>query len=79
MQQVRDLAGTDTELYCWSTSGAEYARGVARQLGIEDRFKGFLPKPNILIDDQVVSDWKGFAIVHPLSVSGKSAEEFRAR
>ena len=78
VQQVKELAGADTELYCWSTAGAEYARGVARQLGIEDCFKSFLPKPNILIDDQVVSDWKGFAIVHPLTVSGKSAAEFRA-
>ena len=78
VQQVKELAGADTELYCWSTAGAEYARCVARQLGIEDCFKSFLPKPNILIDDQVVSDWKGFAIVHPLSVSGKSAAEFRA-
>ena len=78
VHQVKELASAGAELYCWSTVGAEYARRVAQQLGIEDCFRSFLPKPNILIDDQAISEWKRFATIHPLSASGKSMEEFRA-
>ena len=75
---VQELAGEGAELYCWSAAGAEYARGTAQRLGVEGCFVGFLPKPNILIDDQAISDWKRFATVHPFSASGKSVDEYRA-
>ena len=78
VRQVKELFGAGVELYCWSTVGSEYARSIAQLLGIEGCFKSFLPKPNILIDDQVISEWKRFATVHPLGVSGKSVDEFRA-
>ena len=78
VEQVKKLASAGTELYCWSTVGADYARSATRELGIESCFVGFLPKPNILIDDQAIADWKRFATVHPLNASGKSVDEYRA-
>ena len=78
VEQVKKLASAGAELYCWSTVGADYARSATRELGIESCFVGFLPKPNILIDDQAIADWKRFATVHPLNASGKSVDEYQA-
>jgi predicted HAD superfamily phosphohydrolase YqeG len=78
VNQVKKLAGAGAQLYCWSTAGAEYARSTAHRLGIESCFVGFLPKPNILIDDQALSEWKRFSIVHPLSASCMSPDEYLA-
>jgi len=77
IEHVRQLANSGAELYCWSSVGAEYARTIARDLQIEGCFAAFLPKPNIVIDDQAVTDWKRFAAVHPLNVA-KSVDEYRA-
>jgi hypothetical protein len=71
---VRELATGNTELYCWSTAGADYARASARELGIEGCFVTFLPKPNVVIDDQDLTEWKRFTVVHPLSAAGRSVE-----
>ena len=65
---VKELAKADAELYFWSTAGAEYARSTARELGIEALFVAFLPKPNVLIDDQDIGTWKRFTVVHPLGI-----------
>jgi hypothetical protein len=77
VEHLRQLADSGAELYCWSSVGAEYARATARNLGIERCFVAFLPKPNIAIDDQAISDWKRFATVHPLNAA-KSVDEYRA-
>lgn len=77
IEHVKQLADSGAELYCWSSVGAEYARITTRNLGIESCFVGFLPKPNIVIDDQAIPDWKRFATVHPLNVAG-SVDEYRA-
>jgi hypothetical protein len=77
VEHVRQLANSGAELYCWSSVGAEYARTTTRNLGIEGCFAAFLPKPNIVIDDQAISDWKRFASVHPLNVA-KAVGEYRA-
>ena len=45
-------------IYLWSSVGAEYARKSAIELGIEGCFAGFLPKPNVYLDDQAVSTWR---------------------
>jgi predicted HAD superfamily phosphohydrolase YqeG len=55
---VKRLKGTGAELYCWSTGGAAYARAAAVELGIADCFITFLPKPNVILDDQAVADWR---------------------
>ena len=77
VEHAKELARSGAAVYCWSTAGAEYARRTAQRLGIEDCFVGFLPKPNVLIDDQEPNAWKRFTVVHPLSVSGRSLGEYR--
>jgi len=76
VSHVKELANSGAELYCWSTVGAEYARLTARELGIESVFSAFLPKPNILIDDQDVAAWKLLRVVHPLSISGQTLQSY---
>ncbi|RJF71309.1 DUF705 domain-containing protein [Deinococcus cavernae] len=65
---VRQLFENGAELYCWSSGGAEYARESAREVGLEDCFTAFLPKPHVMIDDQPVSDWRRLVYVHPNGV-----------
>ena len=75
---VKQLAAQGgVELYCWSTAGAGYARATAKELGIEELFVAFLPKPNVLIDDQEISVWKRFVEVHPLAIAAQGVEEYR--
>lgn len=49
---VRRMHLVGHTLYCWSRGGGEYARDVAVSLGIADCFIGFLPKPDICLDDR---------------------------
>jgi FMN phosphatase YigB (HAD superfamily) len=65
IQTVRDLHSQGQTLYCWSSGGAEYARKIATQLGIESCFVAFVPKPQVLIDDQEPAEWKTMKVVHP--------------
>lgn len=58
VERVRKLHEEGALLYLWSSGGAEYARQSALELGIADCFVAFLPKPNLIIDDQVPSDWR---------------------
>jgi hypothetical protein len=66
---VKALAERGAVLYCWSSVGAEYARRSAEECGIADRFVAFLPKPNILLDDQEVASWRYCRTVHPTNYS----------
>ncbi len=62
---IRALHEQGAELYCWSSGGAEYARASAAEFGLADCFTAFLPKPDILLDDQNVADWRRLRQVHP--------------
>jgi len=62
---VRRLHGEGAELYCWSTGGAEYAREVAGEIRLDDCFVAFLPKPNLIVDDQTVAEWRSCSHVLP--------------
>lgn len=55
---VRELHQQGAQLYLWSSGGAEYARASAKEIGLEECFLAFLPKPHIYIDDQAVSQWR---------------------
>lgn len=55
---VRLLKENGADLYLWSSGGAEYCRLTAQELGIEDCFIAFLPKPTIYVDDQPVHEWR---------------------
>ena len=73
VELVRDLRRQGATLYLWSTGGGEYARNAARELGIEDCFDGFLPKPHALIDDVPIEKWRLHQL-HPNEASSKGAE-----
>ena len=68
VERVAALEAAGATLYCWSTGGAEYARQVARELGLERCFVAFLPKPTIMLDDQPPAEWRLCRHVHPLNV-----------
>ncbi len=79
VRHVRDLFEQGVELFLWSTGGAEYARSTAEELGIVDCFRGFLPKPHVIIDDQSVDDWRDLLQVQPSSCAGESAASYREK
>ncbi len=55
IEHVKGLAQRGAVLYGWSSQGAEDARRRAREFGIEDCFRGFLPKPNGSLTDEQLS------------------------
>jgi phosphoserine phosphatase len=65
VSRVKALFTEGAALYLWSSGGAEYARAVASELGIEHCFVNFLPKPNAYLDDQPVHEWKYCTHVYP--------------
>ena len=62
---IRSLFEAGANLYCWSSGGADYARVSAEEFSIADCFLAFLPKPDILLDDQNIADWRRLRQVHP--------------
>ncbi|HEX8439071.1 hypothetical protein [Archangium sp.] len=64
--RVRELARKGAGMYLWSRHGAEHARRVAAELGLEGCFRGFLPKPEVLIDAQALEDWS-ISEIHPVA------------
>jgi len=77
IEHVRSLHDEGAQLFCWSTGGEAYARDCAAELGIEDCFDGFLPKPAVMIDDQRTVDWHRLLEVSPLEAAGKSLSDYR--
>lgn len=76
VNHVQELHRQGVQLYCWSSAGAVYARETAEELGITSCFLTFLPKPHIMVDDQLPSEWKRSAVVHPNEANGKSATDY---
>jgi hypothetical protein len=74
VEHVRRLFQAGAKLYLWSSGGADYARETAEQLGLTECFIAYLPKPQILIDDQHPGQWRRFLHLHPLQVIGQSLE-----
>ena len=58
VERVRELHREGVALYLWSSGGAEYARSSASELGIDECFVAFLPKPDAYLDDQSVDEWR---------------------
>jgi hypothetical protein len=77
VDHVRALFEQGAELYCWSLGGADYAALSAKELGIADCFMGFLPKPNIMIDDIEPAKWPFFAREHPNSCGDRTLAQYR--
>jgi hypothetical protein len=79
VEHVRSLHASGAELYLWSTGGSTYARETATELGVGDCFVGFLPKPEVLIDDQLVTDWNRLLQIGPLEAGSASVDDYVAR
>lgn len=77
VRHVRELWTQGAELFAWSSGGSEYARNAATDLGITECFAAFLPKPDVMIDDQRVEDWRGLLQAHPRETTGKDVAEYR--
>ncbi|MEO0559699.1 MAG: HAD family hydrolase [Bacteroidota bacterium] len=69
IQAIQRLHQNGATLYCWSSGGGDYARSSAREFGIEECFEAFLPKPDVLLDDVAVSDWRRLRYIHPSDVA----------
>lgn len=65
IRRVRELFDEGHTLYLWSSGGADYCRASAEELGITDCFIGFLPKPQMIIDDQEFADWRNLIHERP--------------
>ena len=73
---VRRLHADGATLYCWSTGGAAYARQIAEELTLANLFQAFLPKPQIMLDDQPFGDWRRLICVHPLKCDSESVDTY---
>jgi len=76
VRHVQELSRDGVVLYAWSSGGGDYARATAKELGLEDCFKAFLPKPNVIIDDQAPAEWRRLVHVHPGEASSKTIREY---
>lgn len=76
IEHIRQLKDSGAELYCWSSGGAEYAQSSAEEFGIDDCFRGFLPKPKVVIDDQNFSSWRNLLQVHPNECPGNTIDSY---
>jgi phosphoglycolate phosphatase-like HAD superfamily hydrolase len=71
---VRALHAAGATLFCRSAGGADYARATACELGLEAVFRAFLPKPNVLLDDQPPSAWPRCIVVAPIGIASASVD-----
>lgn len=65
IDRVRQLHSQGATLYLWSSGGADYAKQTAVDLGIEHLFEAFLPKPELLIDDMPITEWRNLNHEYP--------------
>lgn len=79
VERVRDLHREGAVLYAWSTAGGEYARASAAELGLLECFFAFLPKPNVMIDDQPFATWRETFVVDPHEAANLSVDDYRRR
>ncbi|MCL6416908.1 hypothetical protein MIB92_14700 [Aestuariirhabdus sp. Z084] len=77
IEHVKSLKSQGATLYCWSSGGAEYAKNSAEEFGILDCFEGFLPKPEVMLDDMKVSTWSNLIELHPNECPDKTIDEYK--
>lgn len=68
IRYVRAMFDAGNTLYLWSRGGADYSKEIAIKLKIEDCFVGFLPKPEIVLDDRLVNLLDHCEFLHPSNV-----------
>jgi hypothetical protein len=71
---VRQLKAQGAILYCWSSGGSDYACASAKEFGLEDCFVGYLPKAEVMIDDQPFQAWRSLHHVYPLQADSLFSE-----
>ena len=76
IRHIRDLFKQGAALYCWSSGGAEYARQCAEEFGIADCFQAFLPKPQALLDDQEITEWRCLRQIYPNACTGLKVDDY---
>ena len=58
--------------------GAAYARQAAETCGVTHCFQAFLPKPQVIVDDQQPKAWRKILHVHPSQCSSQTTvDEYR--
>jgi len=77
IEHIKSLKEQGAVLYCWSSGGAEYAHASAKAFGIDSCFLGFLPKPEVIIDDIRLSQWRNLLQIHPNECPSKTVESYR--
>ena len=78
ISQVKALYKQGAELYCWSSMGAAYAQQAAETCGVGQCFQAFLPKPQVIVDDQQPKAWRKILHVHPSQCSSQTTvDEYR--
>ena len=70
IEAIRRLRREGAVLYCWSSGGGDYARRSAEEFEVAECFVAFLPKPDVMLDDVAVTDWRRLRHVHPNAASG---------
>lgn len=78
VERVRALHAEGAVLYCWSSGGADYARASAEEFGLGDCFAGYLPKPDVFVDDVRIEAWRNTVQLHPNEVAHRSLDDLRA-
>lgn len=76
IEHLKKLYQEGADLYCWSSGGADYAQKSAAEFGIENIFTNYLPKPQVIIDDMKVNNWRKLLQVHPNSCVSMELEDY---
>ena len=79
IQHIKELKQQGAIMYCWSSGGAKYAEESAIEFGVHECFVGFLPKPDIAIDDMQIGEWRYLLQVHPNECPEHSVESYRKK
>ena len=79
IQHIKELKEQGATMYCWSSGGSEYAEESAKEFGVEKCFVGFLPKPDLAIDDLSFSEWRGLLQVHPNECPDNTIESYKEK
>jgi hypothetical protein len=68
IKEIQELKEKGAILHCWSSGGREYAHASAIEFGLEHCFVDYLPKPDLLIDDQPMQEWRRLRHIYPNQV-----------
>lgn len=79
LEHIKALKSQGAIMYCWSSGGSDYAKNSAAEFGIADCFIGFLPKPEVIVDDLQFSQWRNLLQVHPNECPGNTLETYKEK